>query len=82
MYTIDLLARARLTTESLSMELLSFRAPLLWISYTCFLFSSFGFYLSRFTAIAPVPVRVGNAVDFHQHIRGTGYYCCRDPIRR
>ena len=80
MYTIDLLARARLTTESLSMELLSFRAPLLWISYTCFLFSSFGFYLFRFTAIAPVPV--DNAVDFHQHIGGTGYNCCRDPIRR
>ena len=62
------------------MELLSFRTPLLWISYTRFLFSWFGFHLSTSTAIAPVPV--ANAVDFHQHVGGTGYYCCRDPIRR
>ena len=64
------------------MELLSFRTPLLWISYTRFLFSWFGFHLSTSTAIAPVPVPVANAVDFHQHVGGTGYYCCRDPIRR
>jgi len=57
------------------MELLSFRTPLLWISYTRFIFSSFGFHLSTSTAIAPVPV--ANAVDFHQHVGGTGYYCFR-----
>lgn len=61
------------------MDLLSFRTPLLWISYTCFLFSSFGFHLSTLTAIAPVPV--DNTVDFHQHIGGTGYYGGGDPIR-
>ena len=61
------------------MELLSFRTPLLWISYTRFL-SSFGVHLSTSTAIAPVPV--ANAVDFHQRVGGTGYYCGRDPIRR